>query len=80
MPEHGKYSTYNNHKCHCEPCTAAATAYMQKYRQTENGRVATRRANRVTAKASRLAAAYLKKNEPHIWNEIQRQAREEIKD
>lgn len=80
MPEHGKYSTYNNHKCKCEACTAAATAYMHKYRQTENGRVATRRANRITARATRLAAAYVKKNEPLIWQQLQQQAREEIKD
>lgn len=35
--QHGLASSYNNHKCRCEPCTKAWAEYMkpriQKYRK-----------------------------------------------
>ncbi len=28
-PAHGRYTTYKNHGCRCDPCTAANAGYQQ---------------------------------------------------
>lgn len=36
---HGSYSTYNNHKCRCDPCREAAAAYSRtRYRTVRSSR------------------------------------------
>ena len=37
---HGKYTTYNNHGCRCDPCRADAAAYMRAWRARNPGRSA----------------------------------------
>lgn len=78
MPEHGKYSTYNNHDCRCEPCRVAARDYMANYRKTDRGRENTRKANRVALRAQRIAAKHVKDNFPELWSQCQEQARQEL--
>ena len=34
-PRHGKISTYTNHKCRCEACCAANTAYYNDKRRSD---------------------------------------------
>lgn len=36
--DHGKPSTYNNHKCRCPKCTKAWAAYVKKYVQAKRKR------------------------------------------
>jgi len=37
---HGRESTYNNHRCRCDPCRAAIAAYRVRYQATDAGRAA----------------------------------------
>lgn len=32
-PEHGRYTTYVNYGCRCQPCTEDNTRYIREYRQ-----------------------------------------------
>jgi hypothetical protein len=64
---HGTHDGYNNHGCRCTACKAAGSRY-----QRENGsrNAWSRRRNRRLG----LAADWLRRNRPDVWEQIEREA------
>lgn len=75
---HGTYNSYTNRKCRCEACRNAASAYMKKYRKTEHGSASARYYAVLNAKRAQLAARWVRKNRPDIWQNIANKAENQV--
>jgi len=75
---HGTYNAYTNGKCRCALCRKAASEYMKKYRQTEHGSGSARYYAVLQAKRAQLAARWVKKNRPDVWETIASKANKQI--
>ena len=59
------YATYIRYGCRCAGCRAANAAYVRGYRKQNAERVA--RASRITKRAERSGATWLRRNRPDVW-------------
>ena len=70
--DHGNPSTYTNYGCRCELCVAAASKYHQRFRKEH------RDSDRASSKANNLAAKWVRREHPEVWDELMDQAYKDI--
>lgn len=75
---HGTYNSYTNRKCRCDSCKNAASEYMRKYRKTRHGAASARYYAVLNAKRAQLAARWVRKNRPDIWQNIASKAENQV--
>ncbi len=70
--DHGQPSTYANYKCRCDLCREAASKYHREYRKTH------RNSDRATSRATNLAAKWVRRKHPKVWEGFMDEAYEHI--
>ena len=74
--QHGTVTGYRYHRCRCDACRRANTDSMRDARQRRTP--GTMRASRVSSRKAVLAAAWVSRNRPDVWAEIDRQAKADM--
>ncbi len=69
-------STYCNHGCRCDGCTAAQTEYMRRMRSRPGSRTKLRQ--KAINRANFLAAQLVRETVPDVWADLMTEAEEYV--